>query len=69
MEPERSLACSQEQATGSYPELTFRNTLVRLRWGVDSLLPNNLVEGPPLVGCPRLLIRHIRSSSIHNLRI
>jgi hypothetical protein len=32
-----------------------------LRWGVVSPTPNHQAEGPPLVGCPRLLIRYIRS--------
>ena len=30
-------------------------------WGVVSTLPNPQAGGPPLVGCPRLLIQYIRS--------
>jgi hypothetical protein len=32
-----------------------------LQGGVVSILPNPQVGGPPLVGCPRLLIQFIRS--------
>ena len=32
-----------------------------LRWGVVSTSPNPQTGGPPLVGCPRLLIQYIRS--------
>jgi hypothetical protein len=32
-----------------------------LRWGVISALPKPEAGGPPLVGCPRLLIQYIRS--------
>jgi hypothetical protein len=47
-----------------------------LRWGVVSPMLNPQAGGPPLVGCPQLLIQYIRScppelegvSSIHNLR-
>ena len=34
--------------------------LVFLRWGVVSTSPNPQAGGPPLVGCPRLLIQYIR---------
>jgi hypothetical protein len=51
-------------------------TSLFLRWGVVSPTPNPQAGGPLLVGCPRLLIEHIRSyppylegvSSIRNLR-
>jgi hypothetical protein len=32
-----------------------------LRWGVVSTMPNSQAGGPPLVGCPRLLIQNIRT--------
>jgi hypothetical protein len=56
--------------------VVFSNKLIFLRWGVVSPTPNPQDGGPPLVGCPRLLIQYIRSyppylegvSSIHNLR-
>ena len=35
--------------------------MIFLRWGVVSASPNTQAEGPPLVGCPRLLIQYIRS--------
>jgi hypothetical protein len=35
--------------------------LVFVRWGVVSTSPNPQAGGPPLVGCPRLLIKSIRS--------
>jgi len=42
---------------------------VFLQGGVVSTSPNPQAGGPPLVGCPRLLIQFIRSrSSIRNLR-
>jgi hypothetical protein len=58
------------------PFVTFRDVIHFLRWGVVSPLPNPQAGGPPLVGCPRLLIQYIRSyppyldafSSIRNLR-
>jgi hypothetical protein len=58
------------------PFVTFRNVFLLLRWGVVSPPPNPQAGGPPLVGCPRLLIQYIRSyppyleafSSIRNLR-
>jgi hypothetical protein len=51
-------------------------TSLFLRWGVLSPTPNSQAGGPPLVGCPRLLILYILSylpyleavSSICNLR-
>ena len=39
----------------------FRNNIHFLRWEVVSVSPNQQVRGPPLVGCPRLLIQYIRS--------
>jgi hypothetical protein len=56
--------------------MNFRNKLIFLRWGVVSPTPNPTAGGPPLVGCPRLLIQYIHSyssyleavSSICNLR-
>ena len=39
----------------------FRNSINFLRWGVVSISPNSQAGGPPLVGCPRLLIQYIRS--------
>jgi hypothetical protein len=56
--------------------MNFRNRLIFLRWGVVSPTPNPQAGGPPLVGCPRLLIQYIRSyppyleavSSIRKLR-
>jgi hypothetical protein len=58
------------------PFVTFRNVFPFLRWGVVSPPPNPQAGGPPLVGCPRLIIQYIRSyppyleafSSIRNLR-
>jgi hypothetical protein len=38
-----------------------RNIVKFLRWAVVSTLPKSQAEGPPLVGCPRLLIQYIRS--------
>jgi hypothetical protein len=40
---------------------TFRNKLFFLRWGAVSPLPKPQAGGSPLVGCPRPLIRYIRS--------
>jgi hypothetical protein len=56
--------------------VTFCNMFLFLRWGVVSPSPNPQAGGPPLVGCPRLLIQYICSfppyleafSSICNLR-
>ena len=39
----------------------FRNVLSFLLWGVFSISPNPQSWGPPLGGCPRLLIRYIHS--------
>jgi len=36
-----------------------------LRWGVVNTSPNPQAGGPPLVGCPRLLIEYIRSYPPH----
>jgi hypothetical protein len=54
----------------------IRNKLEVLRWGIVSPSPNPQAGGPPIVGCPRLLIQCIRSyhpyseavSSIRNPR-
>jgi hypothetical protein len=54
----------------------FRNKPIFLWWGIVSPTPNHQDGGPPLIGCPRLLIQYIRSyppyleavSSIRNLR-
>jgi hypothetical protein len=40
---------------------TFRNNKKFLWWGVVGPMPNHQARGPPLVGCPRLLIQYIRS--------
>jgi hypothetical protein len=55
--------------------MTFRNKLIFSRRGVVSPTPNPQAGGPPLVCCPRLFIKYIRSyppyletiSSIRNL--
>jgi hypothetical protein len=39
----------------------IRNIINFLRGGVVSTSPNPQAGGPPLVGCPRLLIQNIRS--------
>jgi hypothetical protein len=44
------------------PCVTFRNKLLLLLWDVSSS-PNPHAGGPPLVCCPRLLIRYIHSYS------
>jgi hypothetical protein len=36
-------------------------TSLFLRWGVVSPTPSPQAGGPPLVGCPRLIIQYIRS--------
>jgi hypothetical protein len=74
MEPEGSLQCSQKPTIRPYPEPaesrispgprrfeTFRNNKHFLLWGVVAPRPTPQVGGPPIVGCPRLLIRYIRS--------
>jgi hypothetical protein len=66
----------QEIRPGPRLLVIFCNELIFLRWGVVSHTPNPQAGGPPLVGCPPLLIRYIRSyrpyleavSSIRNLR-
>jgi len=70
MEPEASLQCSQEPASGSCAEpdaLQIQRPLVTLRsnlflwWGAVRTYPNSQGGGQSLVGCPRLLIQCIRS--------
>ena len=39
----------------------FRNNTSFFRWGVVNTSPNPQDEGPPLVGCPRLLFQYISS--------
>jgi hypothetical protein len=39
---------------------TIRNNKKCLRWGVVGPTPNPQAGGPPIVGCPRLLIQYIR---------
>jgi hypothetical protein len=39
----------------------FHNKDSFSQWGVVSPSPNPQAGGPPLVGCPRLLIQYIRS--------
>jgi hypothetical protein len=41
--------------------MIFRNKLIFLRWGAVSPTLNPQAGGPPLIGCPRLLIQYIRS--------
>jgi hypothetical protein len=56
--------------------MNFCNKLIFLRWGVVSPMLNPQAGGPPIVGCPWLLMQYIRSyppyleavSSICNLR-
>jgi hypothetical protein len=60
MEPEGSLPCSQEPPN-STPFVIFRSKLI---FQGDELLdprPTPQTGGPPLVGCPRLLIQYNRS--------
>jgi hypothetical protein len=45
---------------GSRPCVIFYYKLL-LWWGIVSHWLNSQSGGPPLIGCPRLLIRHIRS--------
>jgi hypothetical protein len=52
---------SQRISPGPRRFETFRNNKKKLRWGVVSPMPNSQAWGPPLVGCPRLLIQYIRS--------
>jgi hypothetical protein len=55
--------CSKEPVSFPRPRLcvTFRNMLLFLRRGDACNPPNPQACGPPLFGCPRLLIQHIRS--------
>jgi hypothetical protein len=59
------------------PFVTFRNKLIFfLRWRVVRPTPNTQAWGTPLIGCPRLVVKYIRSylpfleavPSIRNLR-
>ena len=59
MEPEGSLPHSQV----SRSLWLVRNMILFLRWGVVSTSSNPQAVGPPLVGCPRLLIQFIRGCS------
>jgi hypothetical protein len=45
--------------------LKFRNKDTFSQWGVVSTSPNPQSGGPPLVGCPRLLIQYIRSCPLN----
>jgi hypothetical protein len=59
-----------------YAYVIFRKNIIFLRRGAVSLTPNPKAGGPPLVGCPRLLIQYIHRypsylegvSTIRNLR-
>jgi len=44
------------------PCVTFRNKLTDLRWRIVSPSPKYQGGGPPLDGCPRLLIQHFAST-------
>jgi len=68
MEPEGSLPHSQVSVTCPYPAVQVRDflyeyfvTVYVLGWGVVSTSPNPQAGGPPLVGCPQLLIQYMRS--------
>ena len=63
MEPEVSLPHSQASATclQEAPCMWMFLNLNVLQGGVASPSPNPQAGGPPLVGCPRLLIQFIRS--------
>jgi hypothetical protein len=72
MEPECSSPHSELSATCLYPEPNisprprlclwiFRNKDPFSQWKVVSPSPNPQAGGPPLVGCPRMLIQYIRS--------
>ena len=69
MEPECSLPHLQVPASCPNPRIVcpFHNVVLFLRWGVVSTSPNTQGGGAPLVGCPWLLIRYIRTT-IHILR-
>jgi hypothetical protein len=53
----------------------FSQQAILLQWGIVSLSPNPEARGPPPFGCPRLIMKYIRSypphvkavSSIRNL--
>jgi hypothetical protein len=60
MEPEGSIQCPQE-AAGPRSCVIFHNK-VGFFWSEEMLaLRTTQAGGPPLVGCPRLLIQYIRS--------
>jgi hypothetical protein len=61
-DPIGSLPCSQKPANVPYSE-TLCNICSMLDFTVRILrsLPNLQAGGSPIVGCPRLLIQHIRS--------
>jgi hypothetical protein len=75
MEPEGLLPHSQEPATCPYPELKlyqrtspgprlcdmFRNVVIFYGEELLAPCPTPQAGGPPLVGCPLLLIQCIRS--------
>jgi hypothetical protein len=86
MEPEGSELCSQQPATGPYPEPDESNppnfstihfnivprptsificslltSCFLLQLAVVSLTSNHQARGPPLVGCPRVLIQCVCS--------
>ena len=70
MAHEGSSPYSQQPTTCPYPEpdsliprllIIFRNMINFLRWGVVRTSPNPHAGGPPIVGCPRLLIQYIRN--------
>ena len=52
------IVLSPEEASRPW---VFLNSIFFLRGGVVSASPNTQAGGPPLVGCPRLLIQFIRS--------
>jgi len=53
--------CAHKSPPIPRPRITFRNELIFLRCGVVSSSPNPQAGRTTLVGCPRLLIQHIRS--------